>query len=477
MRDIQLAELRDSWTAWLGVALVFVAVNLGLGLSGLLQATAVNAGARGLLPEVEVFALTFSASTNLFLSVVVGIAVISSATSLVVDSRRGSLARLGLVGATPAQIRGTVRIQLIAVSLASAVVGQLLAMLLLQPLLDLTMGSRAQSGDYTGPPPPAVYSPTAVILAAGFTVLVALIGGARQAKRASMIAPVEALRQATTGASTERFGVGKWIRVVLLALAVAAFFAIPTVVKGMSEDPEAGNAAFSTAMQGTVFSLVLATALVGMLTPLLVGPLTRIWAGLIPAVDPVWGMARQNIVARGMRMARTVVPMMFSISLLVGMVMVGESLNAMLRAAGAEGQLENIGLSTMLPLLGMPLIIALGGGIGSLIMMSRQRDAELALAGVVGATPAQRVAMPAYEAVIMAVNALLLSAIPVTIALVLCQQSMQAIGMPFVIAVPWASLFWVVLVLFVVVVAATVLPTLGSLSKPEPKVIARLIAE
>ncbi len=42
----------------------------------------------------------------------------------------------------------------------------------------------------------------------------------------------------------------------------------------------------------------------------------------------------------------------------------------------------------------MALVVAISGGVGVLVMMSRQRDAELALSGAVGTTPAQRTLLP-----------------------------------------------------------------------------------
>lgn len=50
--------------------------------------------------------------------------------------------------------------------------------------------------------------------------------------------------------------------------------------------------------------------------------------------------------------------------------------------------------------------IAFSAGVGSLLMMSRQRDAELVLTGIVGGTPVQRVAIPLAEAFMITVTAM-----------------------------------------------------------------------
>ena len=48
MRRVHLAELRDSWTAWLGVSLAFIAVNAALVLTVVIGYTGLAAVAAGL---------------------------------------------------------------------------------------------------------------------------------------------------------------------------------------------------------------------------------------------------------------------------------------------------------------------------------------------------------------------------------------------------------------------------------------------
>jgi putative ABC transport system permease protein len=119
----------------------------------------------------------------------------------------------------------------------------------------------------------------------------------------------------------------------------------------------------------------------------------------------------------------------------------------------------------------------MAGGVGSLVMMARQRQAELALCGIVGTTPGQRLAMPVLEGVIIAVTGALLSLAMVAAAVVLLAVGLPAAGFPFAFVPAYGTFAAALGACTAITVAATVLPTLPSLGRPEPRVIARLVAE
>lgn len=126
---------------------------------------------------------------------------------------------------------------------------------------------------------------------------------------------------------------------------------------------------------------------------------------------------------------------------------------------------------------GPPLAIAFAGSIGALIMMGRQRDAELALLGVSGATPGQRAAVPVLEAVIITVSAALLSHGMILPTYAYQAVSLRAAGLTWRAEVPWGAAAATLLVCGAITVASTVLPTLPARRLPENRVIARLVAE
>ena len=104
MRTLIIAELRAAWSSWLAVLIAFVVTSFAIVLAVLaidsLQAT----NASGAIPDSEIAALVFLPAWNLALAIVGTLSVIGAVTGLVVQARRGALARLALAGATPAQV-------------------------------------------------------------------------------------------------------------------------------------------------------------------------------------------------------------------------------------------------------------------------------------------------------------------------------------------------------------------------------------
>ena len=89
---------------------------------------------------------------------------------------------------------------------------------------------------------------------------------------------------------------------------------------------------------------------------------------------------------------------------------------------------------------GLPLLVAIAGGVGSLLMMSRQRDAELALAGIAGAEPRQRMLMPALEALIITGTSIVLAIGMVAPMLAFYAFAMSSVGIAPVISIPRRSM-------------------------------------
>ncbi|MFT4294868.1 MAG: hypothetical protein QM582_05580 [Micropruina sp.] len=465
MRRLQVAELRDSWTAWLGVCLTFITVNFALALSALVEHVGVDAVLSGRMDYWSSASYTFAPALNLVLCLIVGAVVIGGSTSLVVDSRRGSLARLSLVGATPAQVVSTIMSQLVVVSLACAVVGDLVAYAMLQPTLQYLNDDPTLQLVV----PDAVYAVWPVLAANLAAAGIALIGGHRQARRAGAIPPVEALRIAAA-APDERMGAARWVRFGLcVAVLAAAFALIPVLV---SLEPKER---FSNVVLAAVVVLIVAGAMLSVLAPAIVGPVTRAWTRLVPTRDPIWRLARTIAAVKGARFSKSVTPVMMTIGLLFGMVLLGGVMTGVVRSLGVE--LSAAGPTTMVSMLGLPLAVALSGGVGSLLMMAKQREAELALVGVAGATPGQRFSLPVLEGVIVTVTGALLSLAMVGMTLGFLAVALPAAGFPLIVVPQYETFAASFGICLLVTIAATLGPSLGSLRKPEPAIIARLVAE
>lgn len=469
MRRVIIAELRDSWSAWLGVSLGFVMTGFAFTLAALVLQSGL--GAAGVIPAEEATVYASQAGTNLVLTAVVGLSVVAASTALVIDSRRGAVARLALAGATPGNVVTAILTQLTVVALASAVVGDLLAVALLRPTLDYLQAGRG--ADTAGIPVPGVVEPGTVVGVNLVWILVVLIGGYRQARRGSHIPPVEALRQAQ-GLPVRRSGaVGRVVRVMIaLAIIAGMFAAVPLLTANENSET------FSQIMQLNMFGLVIVGWLFAELMPWVVRPVTAGWTRLVPTGgSPTWTIARATVLARSQRLAQSATPVMFTVGLGFGVLTLPASYNAIFAASGIDVTLEHVGAETFLALLGLALLVALCGSVGSLFMMSRQREAELALLGVSGATPRQRVATATLEAVIITGTASLLGLVMVGVSVAHLAWATPMTRQTFALDVPVGALAVAVLVAGGITVAATVLPTLRTLGAPEPKVIARLVAE
>lgn len=470
MRRVHLAELRDSWSAWLGVSLAFIAVNLSFVNSALVLASGWAAVDAGLIPRTDSADFTLVPISNFVFSGIVGLTVVATSTAMVVDSRRGSLARLSLAGAAPRQVVSSVMVQLVAVSLLCAVVADVVAVATLQPYLAfLTTGT--DSGEALTQPPP-VFNLSWMLMANAGVVLVALVGGLGQARRAAAIAPVEALRQAAA-APPPRMTVLRWLTVVVCSLVLVGLFAMigPFAQNRNSET-------VSMLMQFSLIALVMFIVVVAVLAPVLIGPLTRAWTALVPVRAATWQLARKNVSVRGARFSRSVIPIIFTVGLMLGLLSLGPTIYATTTASGLETvSLDKAGLGAFLSLLGPALAIALCGGIGNLFMMSKQRDAELALLGITGATPTQRRLLPVLEAIVLTGTAAVLGVAALGVMLAYLAISFTVTGLVPGLAVP--AIAWLAGIggTGVVMVAATFLPTLRALGLPEPRVIARLAAE
>ncbi len=460
-----VADLRDSWSAWACVSFTFLVTGATLGLSALvLHSAAINTG----LDDNYRFLLISIGATNVLFCSMVALAVVGTSTALVVTSRRGAIARLLLAGAAPGQVVRMLLLQLIVVTLVCSVAGNAVALSSQGWVLRIIAEDRGYA------PVPAVFSPPVLLASSLYCAAVAMMGGLRQARRATAIPPVEALRASSGAAvaSTTRVGmVMRWtgfVMICALIVGAAAFF------RSAAED--FGPDAFQNLMQMAAFSLPVFGLGLSLIAPSVVGPLTRLWTRLVPIPGATWHLARHTVISRSDRLVKSVIPVMFAVGLLFGMMAIGDSVSATLLANGFGFELDGSSLVALLALMGLSIAIAFAGSVSNLMMMTRQRDAELALDGVIGATPLQQASLPALEATMVTGTAALLGLTMAGVSI-----GVLAYGLPYAvdvyaISLPLMMLLGILLVSWVITLLATVLPSIPSLRRPAPRVIAQLVA-
>ncbi|MBK7820701.1 MAG: hypothetical protein IPJ61_06400 [Tessaracoccus sp.] len=466
MRSLIVAELRSAWSSWCAVLIAFVAASFSIVLALLAIGSVADTVATGLMPPEEVPALQFVPAWNLGLAIIGTLSVIGAVTALVVQARRGALARLALAGATPGQVSRILMAQLTLVAAAGAVLGTALAVAALPTALAALLGDRNVDGAL------AVVRPDLSLAlggAAGF-VAVALLAGLRQSRVAAKIPPVEALRT-VPGAAPRRRMIGRWVGAILLALLVVgiavAAIVFASLLKGDGADMILQVSLLCILLTGSVFSVA---------APLTIGALTRAWTALIPSRSAAWTIARAIVITKGERLARTVTPIMLTVGLLVGLGFIGASAVELMHSMGYE-DVQGVTIVSLLVLIALALVISISGGVSVLLMMSRQREAELALSGVIGATPRQQALIPVLEGVIITVTATILGLAMTASGLVVFVVGLNEIGLPASVIMPWGLLVSVVLICGAVVVASTTLPVLPSLRRSARQVVAQLSAE
>ncbi|XVX20527.1 FtsX-like permease family protein [Actinomycetota bacterium] len=467
MTKIALADMRESWLAWLGVSLAFVTSSFCLALSSMFIMSSLEGKDSGVLKGDAPGQFLADGVMNLLFCSMVSLAVIGTATALVVASRRGAIARLLLTGATPSQVVRFVMTQLVLTVFVCAILGALLSRFAVQPALDYVAADRKT------PHVEAVLAPDAMLGGALFTVVLALFGGLRQARAASRILPVEALRQSRDSGTARRSRASVVLRwlvfVVLAAVIVGMVFFFKGAAKEMGRDAPMNLAQMSLA------SLFLTGLGLAVVAPLIVGPMTRLWTAL-PVPGAAWHLARHTAIAKSDRLVKSVVPVMFAVGLVFGLVAFAGTMDRSISDSMGI-QLEGSSAEAMMSMIALPLAIAVAGSVGSLVMMSRQRDAELALDGVIGATPSQQTVIPVLEALIVTVTATVLGLVMALVSTTFLYVGFRTLMPRAHLVMPFGYLASAIAVCFLVTAAATLLPTLRSLREPAPKVVARLVAE
>lgn len=466
MRALHLAEIRGSWRAWLSVSLAFIAASFALSAGAIVIASAFEARSAGRYDDQGVIAISFVVGLNCFTAALVSIGVLSSSAQLVVNSRRPAIARLALAGATPGQIRNTLTSQLFVVALACSLVGNLLALALQIPILRYVGGS----GDGMDPDALHAVFPIVPMLGASLgVVLIALLAGVPVAAKATRIPPIEALRQGNSEPDDKvptSTKIAFFVLVAIIVLISGASYYIFTL-----NDLQKGD---QIIMVGLLV-LVLCGLAMQRGAALLMGPITRAWTSLVPTKSPAWQLARHTVLARSTRLVRTVVPVMFAVGLSVGMIIMMEIFTVLIeRKYGVEEQSDT--LSGLILLLGLGFLIALCGGVGNLLMMGRQRDAELALAGISGATEDQQRAIVGFEGLIIGGTAVILGLIMAGYTVLYVILAFVFFAEPIFAANP-IEIGIVILGALAICVLATMVPALPTLRQPPQRVVARLIAD
>lgn len=447
-----LADLRTNVASRLGpfVTIVGAALALAFGIS-MMETSTTLSDSSGAMASMAMTVLVGSVSTSML--------IIGAVSKLAVDLRRQEFALWRLAGVQPHAVRNVILGQSVVVALAGSALGAALATQVVPGLLDalLSTNSTITFSMRFGPA-----SAIADVLLVTVLVLASSIPAARRASRTE---PLVSLREST--APPARMTGRRWLAVVALLVVVAL------LAQSMGTKDLAKIIGMSILLSSV---LVLVAAALG---PLLFPATVRLWTALLPArLSPAWYLARHN--ARhdiGLSTA-AVTPLMIAVALIGGFfAAIGTATNAIsithelaldYFTADSGSTLSTLGL-----LVGPPIVLALLGSAVVVLVAGQDRDRRNALLRAAGATDATIVASSIGEAVVHAVTALLLGTGVVAVAATTaaCAISLGR-GIVVLPSIPVAEPGAVFVVGLVLVLAATLLPTLHSLRTPVPRALA-----
>ncbi|MCM3778201.1 FtsX-like permease family protein [Microbacterium hydrocarbonoxydans] len=396
MRHLVISDLRHSLRIWAGslfvlaVAQICSMVVLGLLMVGvenmwMLDADpaslprVVDADGTEIPPEAVAFTpggIVSATSVSFVILAVVASLTVRNVINSIVYQRRRVMALWQLAGMTDRQLLGILRVQVALLSGAAILIAAPVAVLLTPSVLDLLRAT-----DLLFAPPMTtryVFGGYAIGAALGVLICVLAVRGA--SKELKSLSPLEAIRSEGVREipMTRRrwISVGVW-GVVGIAAAVAALSA-----KTLSG---ASDASLLAALMGVV--------VVNVGGPVLIGGLVNGWTRLVPEhVSASWFLARKTLLAATARLVSTVGSVSTAVFLFVAMF-------SQQTAGGGEAQAADFVL-----IAGFPLAISIAGSIVAVFMAGQQREREIHLAELAGATPAQQTRQAVFEAVIVVVT-------------------------------------------------------------------------
>lgn len=443
MIALALAELRFHWRLWTGMLVMSTASAAVLSVGMSIIDTGLHYGG-----EYRTN-LAGAASAVFIFSGVAAFAVLASVAGLTIAQSQRSYALWRLAGVRPFAIRGIVLVQTAVVGLIGGVFGLALMRPGIDPLFHYAFGSSAVIDPLTA----QFGAPTVggTLLA---TLAVLVLGGWRAAGRASRTRPLTLLRD-----PEPRAGIG-WIRVVI-AVAVTAGAVMQLVFLHQATMREFAGTA-------PVVAPVLLAAVTAW-APVVYPAFLRLWTSIVPARwSSSWYLARHQTRARVTMSTAAITPLLVAIALTGGLY----SAVAVMRGAMPGWSDATVKVNEAVLILGGPVVLGAIGSTIVVVMTGRSRVRDLALLRVAGATDGTLVRAAIHEAMIQVISAILLGAAVVTASVFAIVEALRRHAPEAGAVFDWSLVWWVAGLGTVLVVAATVVPTVLTLRTPPTRALA-----
>lgn len=449
MRELVIADLRHSLRIWAGSVLVIAVTQIsvmfvmGMMLVGITNSWIADADLSGFTPIQNpdgsvidakyLSTLPTTAGAAMGMSFII-VAVVASLTvrnvvNSIVYQRRRVMALWQLAGMSERQMLGVLRAQIAVLSVAAFAIAVVVTLPLTPWLLDLMHESQLL---FT---PPMTTWGVFIGYAAGalLSVLVCVLAVRGVSKELRAISPLEAIR--SEGVRELPMTLKKWI-----GTGVCAGIAVFGVVGGLG----AGSVKDAMNMSLLVGLFGLVTFNVG--GPVLMIGLMRAWTRLVPEhLSASWFLARKTLIASTSRS----VSACGSISVAV----------FLFTALFAQNSGTSEQAAVFVILVGFPLGISVVGSVVLVFMAGQQREREIHLAELAGATPAQQKRQAFFEAVIVVVTGAGIGLAMVVLMSAVAQPALIAETGASSLTVGWRDFAIITGVLLVLNVVATIVPT------------------
>ncbi len=183
------------------------------------------------------------------------------------------------------------------------------------------------------------------------------------------------------------------------------------------------------------------------------GIVTVLWADQVKGLQVLSFLARETLSTATARTVSTASSIAIAVFLFTGMFSL-----LMTAQPGAEA-IDDQDLFGFTLIVGFPTLVATTGAVVIVFMAGQQREREIQLAELAGATPAQQLRQALFEAVIVVVTGVIVGLVCALLPGLLLQPALQASYGAGDYVVAWAPFGIAVSVLLVLNVIATVVPT------------------
>jgi putative ABC transport system permease protein len=228
-RRLAVAALRAHWPAMTGTGVVIALASTMVALTGVLAESGLRDPAGGMLVTL--------ASSFAGTAMVLVVLVVAATATLALRRRRREFALLSAVGATRAQVRQMISIEILLISAVAAPIGAVPGLLLARSLDPSLRRAGIVDADFV-----STLSAWPVLAAVLLVVPTALVASRLAARETTRLAPTAAIRD--SAAETAPVGTVRRIAAVLTAVAGLTMAFTPVVLPGTAGSALAASSAF-----------------------------------------------------------------------------------------------------------------------------------------------------------------------------------------------------------------------------------------